>query len=172
VPVHETDDTTKGPKRKGDSSEAKLSKKGRKVTLDTTNGPNELQLMKAAKAGTSVLNYRETKYESPWKRLQKIYKLQLNSFVTMAIRPALSHKLVNIKSFSGPDATKKVNILRSIRHKNFNTFLSECFIFENCHYIVLEYTTISLAYIVKSPMYPTEYQLVAILRQVNLKGDI
>ena len=67
--VHETDDTTKGRKRKGDSSEAKLSKKGRKVILDTSNGLNELQLVKAAKAGTSVLDYRETKYKSPWKRL-------------------------------------------------------------------------------------------------------
>jgi hypothetical protein len=53
------------------SSEAKLSKKGRKVTSDTGNGPNELQLVKAAKTGTSVLDYGETKYESPWKRLQR-----------------------------------------------------------------------------------------------------
>jgi hypothetical protein len=75
VLVNETDDTSKGRKRKGDSSEAKLTKKGRKVTSDTGNGPNELQLVKAAKAGTSVLDYEETKYESLWKRLQKIYKL-------------------------------------------------------------------------------------------------
>ena len=69
MPVHETDDITKGQKRKGDSSEARLSKKGRKVTLDTGNGPNELQLVKAAKTRTSVLDYREIKYESLWKRL-------------------------------------------------------------------------------------------------------
>jgi hypothetical protein len=119
--------------------------------------------VKVAKAGTSVLNYRETKYESLWKRLQKIYKLQLDSFVTVAIRLAPSHKLVNVKSFSGLDTAKKVNILHSICYKNFNTFFFECFIFENCHYIVLEHATISLAYIVKSPVYPIQCQLAAIL---------
>jgi hypothetical protein len=63
-------------------------------------------------------------------------------------------------------------MLYSICYKNFNTFLSEYFIFENCYYIVLEYTTILLAYIVKSPVYPTEYQLAAILGQVSLQDNI
>ena len=69
VSIHETDDTTKSRKRKGDSLEAKLSRKGRVVKSNTNNGPNELQIVKAAKARTSVLDYGETKYESPWKRL-------------------------------------------------------------------------------------------------------
>ncbi len=168
--AHATDDTTKGQKRKGDSSGAKLFKKGRKVTSDT-GGPNVLQIVEAAKAGTSVLDSVETKYGSPWEKLQKIYKLQLDSFITVAIRPAPSHKLVNVKSFSGPEAAKKVNMLHSICHKNFNAFLSECFIFENCHYVVLEHATISLAHIVKSPPYPTQSQLAAILGQVSLRGN-
>ena len=63
VLVYKTDDTTKGQKRKGDSSGAKLFKKGRKVTLDTSS-PNVLQIVKAAKAGTSVLDSIETKYRS------------------------------------------------------------------------------------------------------------
>ena len=64
MPVHKTDDISKGQKRKGDLLEAKLFKKGQKVTSDTGNGLNELQIVKAAKAGTSVLNSVETKYES------------------------------------------------------------------------------------------------------------
>jgi hypothetical protein len=81
----------------------------------------------------------------------------------VAIRVALSHKLVNVKSFSSVDAAKKVNMLHRIRHKNFNAFL-ECFIFQDCRYVVLKHATISLAYIVKSPAYPAQRQLVAILR--------
>jgi hypothetical protein len=42
VLVHEIDDTTKGQKRKDDLLEAKLSKKGQKVTSDTANSLNEL----------------------------------------------------------------------------------------------------------------------------------
>jgi hypothetical protein len=64
VSVHKTDDTTKGQKRKGDSLDAKLSKEGRKVTSNAGNGLNELQIVKAAKAGTSALDSVETKYES------------------------------------------------------------------------------------------------------------
>jgi hypothetical protein len=89
----------------------------------------------------------------------------------MAIRPALSHKLVNVKSFSNVDAAEKVNMLHRIRHKKFNAFI-KCFIFENCRYVVLKHATISLAYIVKSPAYPTQRQLATILRQVSLQGDI
>lgn len=166
--VHKTNNTIKGQKRKGDLSEAKLSKKGRKVTLNTSNGLNELQLVKAAKAKTSVLDYGETKYKSLQKRLQKIYKLQLNSFVIVATRLALSHKLVNVKCFSSLDAAKKVNMLHRIRYKNFNAFLDECFIFEDYRYVVLEHATILLDHIVKSSAYPTQRQLAAILRQVSL----
>jgi hypothetical protein len=75
---------------------------------------------------------------------------------------------VNVKSFSGLDAAKKVNMLHSICYKNFNAFLSKCFIFENCYYVVLKHATISLAHIVKSPAYPTQRQLAAILGQVSL----
>lgn len=59
-------------------------------------------------------------------------------------------------------------MLHSICYKNFNAFLFKCFIFKNCHYVVLEHATISLAYIVKSPTYLTQRQLVAILKQVSL----
>jgi hypothetical protein len=62
--VYKADDTTKGQKRKGDLLEVKLSKKGRKVILDTKNSPNKLQLVKAAKTGNSMLDYKETKYKS------------------------------------------------------------------------------------------------------------
>lgn len=149
---NKTNDTTNKRKRKGDSLRAKLSKKGRTVILDTKNNLNKLQIVEATKARTSMLDYIKTKYKSLQKRLQKIYKLQLNSFVIVAIQAALSHKLINVKSFSSIDAIKKVNILHRIRYKNFNAFL-ECFIFEDCCYVVLEHTTISLAYIVKSPAY-------------------
>ena len=86
----------------------------------------------------------------------------------MATWLALLHKLVNVKCFSGLDAAKKVNMLHRIRYNNFNAFLDECFIFEDCRYVVLEHATISLDYIVKSPTYPTQRQLAAILRQVSL----
>jgi hypothetical protein len=74
---------------------------------------------------------------------------------------------VNIKSFSGADAAKKVNILHRICYKNFNAFL-ECFIFQDCQYVILKHATILLAHIVKSPAYPTQHQLAAILGQVSL----
>ena len=40
--VNETNDISKGQKRKGDLLEVKLTKKGQKVILDTSNSPNEL----------------------------------------------------------------------------------------------------------------------------------
>jgi len=74
----------------------------------------------------------------------------------MAIQLALLYKLINVKSFSGLDATKKVNMLHNICYKNFNAFLFKCFIYENCYYVVFKYTTILLAYIVKSLDYLTQ----------------
>jgi hypothetical protein len=44
-------------------------------------------------------------------------------------------------------------MLHSICYKNFNAFLSKCFIFENCYYVVLKHATILLAYIIKSLAY-------------------
>jgi hypothetical protein len=66
-----------------------------------------------------------------------------------------------VKSFSGPDALKKVNMLQRVRHKNFNAFLDECFVFDDCYYVILEHAIISLAHIIKSPAYPTDRQLAA-----------
>lgn len=43
--------------------------------------------------------------------------------------------------------------------------------FEDCRYVLLEHATISLAQIVKSPVYPTQRQLAVINWQVSLQDD-
>jgi len=106
-----------------------------------------------------------TKYESPWKTLQKVYELKLKDFTTVAARFFSPCELVTVKLFEKP-ADGGLDMLQQIRHENFVTFL-ESYQFEECSYPILEHVAISLVQIVTSPPYPTELQLAAIIGQVR-----
>jgi hypothetical protein len=133
--------------------------------VDPSTGIRELAMVEAANSGIRPHELVRMKHESPWRSLQKDFELKLDVFSTIAIRKDLTRDLVIVKSFSGPDAPKKVHMLQRIRHNNFIAFL-DYFIYEQTHYIVLEYIGISLAHFAKSSKYPTEIHLAAILGQV------
>jgi uncharacterized protein YecE (DUF72 family) len=88
-------------------------------------GQKELQVVEAAKAGVSVVNYVRMKHGSPGERFQKVYKRELDIWVTIAVRTRSGEKeeYVMVKNFSSSDAEEKVHMLQKIRHENFVAFL-------------------------------------------------
>ena len=104
--------------------------------------------------------------ESPWTRYEKIYDLELGGPVEVAVRKAPPIELVHVRAFSKPAAEKTLHMFRHIRHRNIVAAL-DAFTTDDGLYVVLEYMPISLEQIVKSPAYPDERQLAAILGQVS-----
>ena len=109
------------------------------------------------------------KHESPWKTYERGYDLKLESFVKVAVRKAPQHGKVAIKEFAGPDGTRKVDMLRRVRHERFVQVL-EVFEFEKVYHVVFEHVFVTLREVVRSAAYPTERQLAAILGQVSPKA--
>ena len=135
-------------------------------TFNTEAGPLDLILPQATDAGIRSHEYVGIQNESPWQSLQKVYELKLDGFIYVAIRKSPSCELVTVKNFLGSDKDRKVKRLQQTQHENFVGFL-EAFQSDGSVHVILEYIPISLAHIVKSPAYPTELQLAAILGQVN-----
>jgi hypothetical protein len=120
----------------------------------------------AAEAGASVLEYIPTKRESPWNSFREAYELNLDGFVSVASQRSFPHDSVIVKLLKGPGIEEKLRMLEKIRHRNIHAVL-ECFIFQDCRYVVFEHVPISLSHIVKSPSYLSELELAAILAQVH-----
>lgn len=158
------------------NDETKLSKRKRNVSQERVKfsgsvAPLDLHLPTAVNAGLRAHEYVEIKDESPWKRFQRVYELKFNEFTTIATRKVSPCEVVIVKDFQILNGTKKLDMLRHIRHENFVAFL-ESFQFQGRHYAVLEHVSISLAQIAASPPYPTELQLAAIIGQVRLHSDV
>jgi hypothetical protein len=115
-----------------------------------------------------------TQHSSPWGSLTKRFTLSLEDSVTIASRK--DGLFVAVREFSGPDADRKLNVLRKIRNENLPNLLVflECFSFEGSLFAVFEHEitrgeklTITLNHYALIKHYPTESQLAIILRQVS-----
>ena len=84
----------------------------------------------------------------------------------MAVRRKDPIELVHVRKFLRPGPEKALHVFRQLQHDNIVTAL-EAFMTDDALYIVLEAMSISLERIVKSPAYPDERQLAAILGQVS-----
>lgn len=158
------DDTRKKLKKRKQGDSSSLQPKKQRVI--TKNSPIELEIVSAAAARVSALDVGRVrmKHESPWNSLRKEYDLQFDDFIPIATHPSFG--LVVVKCLSGPGAEEKVDMLQGIRHENFLAFI-DYFRFDDCHHVVLEYASISIANLVLSNRYPNEIQLAAILGQVS-----
>lgn len=69
--------------------------------VDTRDGPQELILVKAAEFDVRAHDYVLMKHDSLWKSYGKVYELNFDSFVVVAIRKAPSCDLVTVKEVFG-----------------------------------------------------------------------
>lgn len=107
-----------------------------------------------------------TAWESPWKRYQKIYDRELAGPTEVAVRREQPVELVHVRKFQKPGSEKVLLMVRKLQHCNIVAAL-DVFTTDDALYIVLEPMSISLEEIVRSPAYPEERQLAAILGQVS-----
>ena len=131
----------------------------------TESGLKDLQLVKAAQSGASVLE-RNVQYESPWHRFCEKFELNLGGYVSIVADQSPPHDIFMVKRLKGPDAAMKVRMLQRVRHQNFHNMV-DCYSFEGSHYAVFQHFPVTLANIVYSPPYPTEQELAAVLAQVG-----
>jgi hypothetical protein len=116
-------------------------------------------------ATTGSLRLRAA-WESPWKKYEKVYDLELGGPVEVAVRKAPPVELVHVRTFSKLAAEKTLHMFRQIQDRNIVAAL-DAFTTDDGLYVVLEYMHVSLEQIVRSPPYPDERQLAAILGQVS-----
>ena len=84
----------------------------------------------------------------------------------MATRKAPPVELIHVRTFSKSIAEKTLHMFRQVQHGNI-VVTFEAFTTNDGLYIVLEHMPVSLGWIVRSPAYPDERQLAAILGQVS-----
>lgn len=118
----------------------------------------------AVRVGES--DYMRTQRAFPWKTYEKGYELKLDQFVTIACRKAPLKGNVVVRNFTDPDANRKLDMVRRIRHGRFVDLL-EIFEFERMWYAVFEHIVMSLVQLVNAPAYPNESQLAAVVAQVS-----
>ncbi|KFZ20230.1 hypothetical protein V501_00264 [Pseudogymnoascus sp. VKM F-4519 (FW-2642)] len=161
-------------KRKIIASQDRESERRRdiKASLDsretaTKSSLRELQVVKAAQSGASVLDCT-VQFGSPWARFCEKFELNLGGYVPIVADLSPPYDLLMVKRLEGPDAAQRVHMLRRVRHQNFHNMV-ECFNFEGSHYAVFQHLPVTLDNIVYSPPYPTELELAAALAQI-VKG--
>jgi len=105
---------------------------------------------------------------SPWDWYRKVLDVEhLDNYITVAERKAPQSGLVAIKVFPSAAAEKALERYQRVTHENI-VDVFDAFTTETSLYIVLEHLPISLLQIVEGVMYPNEWQLAAILKQVRL----
>jgi len=139
------------------------SSRGRASEDMTGTRKGQSRTVKSATRGTLQLR---TTCESPWEKYEKFYDVELGGPMEVAIRKAAPVELVHVRAFVTQAAEKKLPLYRQLQHPNIVTAL-EAFTTDNGLYVVLEHMPLSLEQIVRSPAYPDERQLAAILGQVG-----
>jgi hypothetical protein len=138
----------------------------------------ELYLPQVVQHEVRAVGNVRMKHSSPWDSYKELFHLMLEDSVTIAIRKNITSQkdalFVAVRKFSGPDADRKVDMLRRIRNENFLALL-ECFSFGESRYVVLEHEInkeeklpVTLRQFALISPYPTEEQLAVILEQVSL----
>ncbi|KAH6703064.1 kinase-like domain-containing protein [Leptodontidium sp. MPI-SDFR-AT-0119] len=153
--------------RAGSTPRAAPSKKtgsSRGRASEATAGTEQAQSRTAKSATSGPLQLR-TAWESPWKKYEKFYDVELGGPVEVAIRKAAPVELVHVRAFVTQAAEKTLHVYRQLQHPNIVTAL-EAFTTDSGLYIVLEHMPLSLEPIVRSPAYPDARQLAAILGQI------
>ena len=152
---------------KGDAS-SKTATRSLAHTSDAMAGTAKAQSRTVRSAMSGPLRLRET-WESPWGKYEKVYDVELGGTVEVAVRKAPPVELVHVRAFSTEASAKTLHLFRQLRHENIVTAL-EAFTTDNGLYIILEHMPVSLERIVRSPAYPDERQLAAILGQVSFRN--
>ncbi len=102
---------------------------------------------------------------NPWKKYLAVCDiLDFNGKVTLSAQKTDPDKLVNIRLFTDETGRTFQNY-RQLRHENIVIML-ESFKHDGKLFVVLEDMALPLKQVVNCPVYPTQRQLVAILRQV------
>lgn len=140
------------------------SSKKRHRTPDPT-ASKEIQSVEAYE--TSAVQDFVLRMGSPWDWYREVLQLDRNGPVTVAERKAPQSGLVAIRVFPSTAAEKALERHQRIKHDNIIPVL-DAFTTDTSLYIILEHSPISLEQIVQGAMYPTEWQLAAILKQVRL----
>lgn len=120
----------------------------------------------AARPATSGPVLVRVALQSPWQKYEKAYGIEIGGPVEVAVRKLPPVKLVDVRAFSSDASAKTLHMFRQLQHPNLVTAL-EAFTTDSGLYVVLEHMPISLEQIVRSPAYPDERQLAAILGQVS-----
>jgi hypothetical protein len=147
----------------GQRRDIKSSLDSRKTA--TKSGLRDLQVVKAAQSGVSVLD-RTVKFESPWLRFCEKFELNLGEYVSIVADRYPPYDIFMVKRLKGPDAARRVRMLERVRHQSFHNMV-DCFSFEGSHYAVFQHLPVTLDNIVYSPPYATELELAAALAQVR-----
>jgi hypothetical protein len=138
--------------------------------VDATARENTVQLRSLGSV-TSHPFFLRAAWESPWRKYEKIYDVELGGPAEVAVSKISPVKLVLVRSFSTHAAAETLHLHRQLQHQNIITAL-EAFITDSGLYIVLEHMPLSLERMVSSPAYPDERQLAAILGQVGFRKSL
>jgi hypothetical protein len=134
---------------------------------DASTGTEKALTRTVQPAASGPLQLRAA-WESPWEKYEKVYNVELGGPVEAALRKGPPVKLVHVRAFPTQAAAKTLHVYRQLQHRNIVTAL-EAFTTDDALYIVLEHMPLSLEQIVRSPAYPDERQLAAILGQVSFR---
>lgn len=134
-------------------------------TLDITTETAKAQSSIVRSAVRGPLQLRAA-FESPWGKYEKIYDVELGGPVEVAVRKGPPVQLVHVRTFTTQAAEKTLHLFRQLQHRNI-TIALEAFTTDHGLYIILERMPLALERIVRSPAYPDERQLAAILGQVS-----
>jgi hypothetical protein len=77
-----------------------------------------LRSMTGVAVGPRTWSARQLK-SNTWNSFRKVCELNVDGFVTVAVRQDTSCELVTVKRFTNTEAARKVAMLQRIRHKNF-----------------------------------------------------
>lgn len=99
----------------------------------------------------------------PWSCYRKAYGIELGGFVTRVCKVPETDEMFTLRSFSGSEAQKRLNLLRRLRHNNILPTY-DLFTHDDEIYVISEDTEVSLEELIIAR--PDESQLAAIIAQV------
>ena len=176
-PHHESSNKAKGnlahtrQRKYGYLSRKTNSSSPDRQDIDPRSNTIPLRTVEAHKASLRPAEYVMTQHTSPWNSYDGKYELQIEEFITVAVKKTSPGILVTIKAINESSSDEKILMLQSLQHECFS-IPRDIFRFEQSLYIVFDYIPVSLFEVVLCPAYPSEEQLAAILGQVSIPDVI